>query len=88
VAERRSAGLVDNWLRHVEDISIKHARMPDATTSDEERGARLCELNIIEQVAPTSAARPSCVAPGIAATAWKCMAWCTDCATGCCVASV
>jgi carbonic anhydrase len=51
VAERRSAGLVDNWLRHVEDISIKHARLLDATKCDEERGARLCELNVIEQVA-------------------------------------
>ncbi|HEU0202374.1 MAG TPA: carbonate dehydratase [Burkholderiaceae bacterium] len=51
VAERRSAGLVDNWLRHVEDISIKHARLLEATKNDEERGARLCELNVIEQVA-------------------------------------
>jgi carbonic anhydrase len=51
VAERRSAGLVDNWLRHVEDIAIKHARLLDATRTDEERGARLCELNVIEQVA-------------------------------------
>ena len=51
VAEKRSAGLADNWLRHIEDIAHKHAAWLDATTSDEDRGARLAELNVIEQVA-------------------------------------
>lgn len=51
VAERRSAGLADNWLRHIEDIAHKHAAWLDAATSDEDRGARLAELNVIEQVA-------------------------------------
>jgi carbonic anhydrase len=44
-------GLIDNWLRHVQDVAEKHAaalaRMPD-------EGARLrllCELNVREQVA-------------------------------------
>lgn len=51
VAERRSAGLVDNWLRHIEDTAFKHTALLDAATTDEERGARLSELNVIEQVA-------------------------------------
>jgi carbonic anhydrase len=51
VAEKRSAGLVDNWLRHIEDIAHKHAARLEAAENDEVRGARLSELNVIEQVA-------------------------------------
>lgn len=51
VTEKRSTGLADNWLRHIEDIAHKHAGRLDALTNDEERGARLAELNVIEQVA-------------------------------------
>jgi carbonic anhydrase len=50
VAERRSTGLADNWLRHIEDIANKHSAWLDAATDDEDRGARLAELNVIEQV--------------------------------------
>ena len=51
VAERRSAGLVDNWLRHIEDIAFKHASWLDTAADDEERTSRLVELNVVEQVA-------------------------------------
>jgi carbonic anhydrase len=51
VTEKRSTGLADNWLRHIEDIAQKHAGRLDGLTNDEERGARLAELNVIEQVA-------------------------------------
>jgi carbonic anhydrase len=51
VAEHRSTGLTDNWLRHIEDISFKHAALLEAIDDDSERAARLCELNVIEQVA-------------------------------------
>ncbi|KQP80267.1 carbonate dehydratase [Methylobacterium sp. Leaf117] len=51
VAEKRSAGLVDNWLRHIEDIAFKHAAWIDTAIDDEDRCARLAELNVIEQVA-------------------------------------
>src|SRR5215208_3577066 len=51
VAERRSAGLADNWLRHIEDIAHKHAARLDTAASDEDLGARLAELNVVEQVA-------------------------------------
>ena len=53
VAERRSIGLADNWLRHIEDIALKHDARLDAS-NDEERGRRLVELNVIEQVANVS----------------------------------
>jgi len=44
-------GLVDNWLRHVQDVREKHAAQL-ATAGDESlRCDRLCELNVIEQVA-------------------------------------
>jgi carbonic anhydrase len=42
-------GLSDNWLRHVQDVREKHS----AALAGEGRAAadRLCELNVIEQVA-------------------------------------
>src|SRR5512146_1741025 len=43
-------GLVDNWLRNVQDVRAKHRRQLDALATDEERNRRLCELNVIEQV--------------------------------------
>jgi carbonic anhydrase len=43
-------GLVDNWLRHIQDVRQKHARLLDACTSAEARIDRLCELNVVEQV--------------------------------------
>ena len=44
-------GLVDNWLRHVQDVRGKHRAELDALDAAEQRHARLCELNVIEQVA-------------------------------------
>ena len=44
-------GLVDNWLRHVQDVRAQHRAELDALETDEQRHARLCELNVIEQVA-------------------------------------
>ena len=43
-------GLVDNWLRHVQDVRWKHDRQLDALPSERHRHDRLCELNVIEQV--------------------------------------
>jgi carbonic anhydrase len=51
VAEHRSAGLADNWLRHIEDIAFKHEPRLGTELDDETRGRRLVELNVIEQVA-------------------------------------
>ena len=43
-------GLADNWLRHVGDVANKHAQMLATIDDDVARHARLCELNVIEQV--------------------------------------
>ena len=44
-------GLVDNWLHHVNDVSYKHAAALEAIGLSNARVDRLCELNVIEQVA-------------------------------------
>lgn len=43
------SGLVDNWLRHVQDVKQSHARTL-AALDDEAAVERLCELNVLEQV--------------------------------------
>lgn len=43
-------GLADNWLRHVGDVAIKHGELLASLPDDDGRLARLCELNVIEQV--------------------------------------
>jgi carbonic anhydrase len=43
-------GLADLWLRHVGDVAIKHADLLNAIEDPAMRHARLCELNVIEQV--------------------------------------
>jgi len=43
-------GLVDNWLRHVQDVRWKHQEQLDALATEAQRHDRLCELNVIEQV--------------------------------------
>ena len=49
VMRRDRIGLSDNWLRHVEDVRERHAA---ALGGDAPAAAdRLCELNVIEQVA-------------------------------------
>jgi len=50
VANRRSTGLADNWLRHIEDIANKHEMRLEGY-GEEDRGRRLVELNVVEQVA-------------------------------------
>ena len=42
-------GLIDNWLRHVQDVAARHRDALDALPGDEARVDRLCELNSIEQ---------------------------------------
>jgi carbonic anhydrase len=47
-------GLIDNWLRHVQDVGWKYQAELDALPTEAERHHRLCELNVIEQVANVS----------------------------------
>lgn len=44
-------GLVDNWLHHIHDVRDKHLEALAAIGLDNNRVNRLCELNVIEQVA-------------------------------------
>ena len=46
--ENRSVGLVDNWIRHVQDVRNRHADWL-ATVAEDERVNALCELNVVEQ---------------------------------------
>jgi carbonic anhydrase len=43
-------GLIENWLRHVQDVRAKHRAELDALETEEKQHDRLCELNAIEQV--------------------------------------
>jgi len=45
---RDRLGLSDNWLRHVQDVRLKHEAVLAGAANAAER---LCELNVIEQVA-------------------------------------
>ncbi len=42
-------GLIDNWLRHIQDVREKHAALLATIGDETKRIDRLCELNVIEQ---------------------------------------
>lgn len=43
-------GLADNWLRHVQDVKKKHEGCLCRLPQEPVQHARLCELNVVEQV--------------------------------------
>lgn len=43
-------GLIDNWLRHVQDVMHSHDAALSGIEDEAARIKRLCELNVIEQV--------------------------------------
>lgn len=43
-------GLIDNWLRHVQDVYHHHSDWLGQIQDETQRSDRLCELNVIEQV--------------------------------------
>jgi len=47
---RQKLGLVDNWLRHVQDVHQKHPEKISKIAEKTDAIDRLCELNVIEQV--------------------------------------
>ena len=49
VLKESRLGLIDNWLRHIGDVAMKHADKLDPASAFAVRHARLCELNAIEQ---------------------------------------
>jgi carbonic anhydrase len=62
--ENGEHGLIDNWLRHIKDVYRLHKAELDGISDDCLRFNRMCELNVIEQVANVSAT-------SIVQNAWK-----------------
>ena len=52
--QNKKLGLIDNWLRHVQDVYSKHRVEIDQLQTEEDQHQRLCELNVIEQVGNVS----------------------------------
>jgi carbonic anhydrase len=48
--KREKHGLIDNWLRHVQDVREKHKSLLDGLDDMTDKWDRLCELNVVEQV--------------------------------------
>ncbi|MEW6500307.1 MAG: carbonate dehydratase [Thermodesulfobacteriota bacterium] len=49
--ENTEHGLIDNWLRHIQDVYRYHQAAVDAEQDEAKRFDLLCELNVVEQVA-------------------------------------
>jgi carbonic anhydrase len=47
-------GLIDNWLRHIQDVHNKHRAQLERLPDEAQRHDRLCELNVVEQVTNVS----------------------------------
>lgn len=45
----QSLGLIDNWLRNIRDVARRH-EAELAALAETQRGTRLCELNVMQQV--------------------------------------
>jgi carbonic anhydrase len=52
--ENKKFGLIDNWLRHVQDVSSRYAEHLACYRDEPGRVDRLCELNVIAQVLNTA----------------------------------
>jgi carbonic anhydrase len=48
-------GICDNWLAHVRDVRAEHSAELDGLATEPERHQRLCELNVMQQVANVAA---------------------------------
>ena len=49
--KRTPLGLIDNWLRHVQDVADRHSALFTRAMTDTQSADRLGELNVLEQVA-------------------------------------
>jgi carbonic anhydrase len=47
--DARPLGLIDNWLRHVQDVAARHTSELQALGGGAPLTDRLCELNVVEQ---------------------------------------
>ncbi len=48
--QKKRLGLIDNWLRHIQDVHAKHAKSIASLHQLSAKIDRLCEINVIEQV--------------------------------------
>ena len=49
--EKDEHGLIDNWLHHIRDVYRAHNTEIDAIDDPSSKLDKMCELNVIEQVA-------------------------------------
>lgn len=52
--ENKRHGLIDNWLRHIQDVANLYEDVLSKITDEDEKLNKLCELNVIEQVLNTA----------------------------------
>ena len=48
-ANNEKHGLIDNWLRHVQDVQQKHQHQLQEAAGEQAQLDRMCELNVVEQ---------------------------------------
>lgn len=48
--ETNRHGLIDNWLRHIQDTANLHSQVLDAIDDPDKKLDKLCQLNVAEQV--------------------------------------
>jgi len=48
--KKSKLGLIDNWLRHIQDVATKYEHVLSKIKDQKKRGDKLCEFNVIEQV--------------------------------------
>ena len=53
--ENKRHGLIDNWLRHIQDVAHLYENVLAEITDKKEKLNKLCELNVIEQVTNAAA---------------------------------
>tara|TARA_B100000780_G_C21068239_1_gene429689 strand:+ start:311 stop:943 length:633 start_codon:yes stop_codon:yes gene_type:complete len=62
--ENTNAGISDYWLRSVKDIFLRHRHELQDLHDDEARLSRMCEINVVEQIANLANSK-------IVQTAWQ-----------------
>ncbi len=50
VLRNEKLGLIENWLRPVEDVKERHSSWLNGLDSEQQRHNTLCELNVVQQV--------------------------------------
>lgn len=54
----KPSGLIDNWLRHIEDVRERHENILATIGDYDGKWAKLCELNVIEQIRNVARSTP------------------------------